>query len=178
MKMTSEFADTIFFGGDIITMDEKNPNPEALAVKGKDILAVGKLQGILESSQDEKTVLINLNQKTLMPGFIEPHQHAVMMALYRAGNFIDVSGTTYDSYSDIKKLMLEKIKESSTSCIFFGWDPELIPDLPILSADFLDREFTQEISILVVGQSGHVAWVNHKAFEVNEKLSGSVFIPF
>ena len=34
-------ADTIFFGGDIITVDENNPSAQALAVAGEKILAVG-----------------------------------------------------------------------------------------------------------------------------------------
>lgn len=51
--------------------------------------------------------------------------------------------------------------------IFFGWDPELNPDLPMLSADFLDKEFLPTFPLGIIGQSGHVAWVNHKAFEVS-----------
>ena len=49
--------------------------------------------------------------------------------------------------------------------MFFGWDPELIPNMPTLSADFLDG-FSTTFPVVVIGQSGHVAWVNHKAFEV------------
>ena len=50
--------------------------------------------------------------------------------------------------------------------MFFGWDPELIPNMPTLSADFLGDEFTKTFPVVVIGQSGHVAWVNRKAFEV------------
>ena len=50
--------------------------------------------------------------------------------------------------------------------MFFGWDPELISNMPTLSADFLDNEFSKKFPVVVIGQSGHVAWVNHKAFEV------------
>lgn len=50
---------------------------------------------------------------------------------------------------------------------FFGWDPELIPNMPTLSADFLDEKFSSTFPVIIVGQSGHVAWVNHKAFEVS-----------
>ena len=49
--------------------------------------------------------------------------------------------------------------------IFFGWDPELIPDLPTLSADYLDANFSSTIPIVVIGQSGHVAWVNRLVLE-------------
>ncbi|XP_074612619.1 putative amidohydrolase YtcJ [Acropora palmata] len=65
---------------------------------------------------------------------------------------------------------------------FFGWDPELIPNMPKLSADFLDEEFSRDIPVAIVGQSGHVAWVNHKAFEIAgvedsiENEHGGVFV--
>ena len=32
--MATEYADYIFYGGTIITMEEENPSAEALAVKG------------------------------------------------------------------------------------------------------------------------------------------------
>ena len=51
--------------------------------------------------------------------------------------------------------------------IFFGWDPELMSDLPILSATFLDNTFSSTIPIVVVGQSGHVAWANTPALDVS-----------
>ena len=34
-------ADIVFHGGDIFTLDDKNPQVEALAVKGEVILAIG-----------------------------------------------------------------------------------------------------------------------------------------
>ena len=68
--MASEYADYIFYGGSIITMEEGKPSVEALAVKGTIISAVGK--------RDEVFALAG--PSTELPGFIEPHSHAVMMA--------------------------------------------------------------------------------------------------
>ncbi|XP_072048725.1 putative amidohydrolase YtcJ [Amphiura filiformis] len=65
---------------------------------------------------------------------------------------------------------------------FFGWDPELISDLPILSKKFLDDNFATDVAIGVIGQSGHVAWANSKAFadagvdESIEDANGGVFV--
>ena len=86
--------------------------------------------------------------------------------------FTNISGYYCESYEAIKDVMLSKIAsldEAATPlpwAIFLGWDPELIPNLPMLSADFLDEEFSTKFPVVVCGQSGHVAWVNHKAFEV------------
>ena len=86
--MSSE-ADLFFFGGNIITMDENNPSAEALAVKGDIIQAVGKFDEVLALT-GPTTEFIYLNHQTLLPGFIEPHQHAIMMVNNRAVNITEM----------------------------------------------------------------------------------------
>ena len=170
----SSAADVIFYGGSIITMNEKNPFVEALAVTGNLITAVGKLDEVFALA-GETTKLIYLNQKALLPGFIEPHTHAVLSVRFNAA-FTNIGGYDYHTYDEVNQKMKATIcelgKETSPLpwALFFGWDPELIPSLPLLSADFLDKEFSSEVPVVVVGQSGHVAWVNRKAFEVGYHL--------
>ena len=167
-EMSSE-ADFILFGGDIITMDNRNPTVEALAIKGDKILATGNFDEVFALS-GPCTQLIYLDNQTLLPGFIEPHQHAIFATKFRGS--VNISGYYFDSYKDIETKMKTEIAMVDTGkgdrvkwCVFHGWDPELIPDLPILSADFLD-ELSRDVPIVVLAQSFHVAWVNHKAFEV------------
>ncbi|MHA1257159.1 MAG: amidohydrolase, partial [Promethearchaeota archaeon] len=81
-------ADIIFIGN-IITVDDSNPTVEALAVKNGKIVAVGSQEAVLQW-KGEGTEIIDLEDKTLMPGFIEPHSHPIMSALLY--DFIDVSG--------------------------------------------------------------------------------------
>ena len=50
--------------------------------------------------------------------------------------------------------------------MFFGWDPELVPDLPSLTATYLDTKFSATVPIVVIGQSGHVAWVNTPSLKI------------
>lgn len=161
-------ADTIFLGGDIITMDENNPSVEALAVRDGRVIAVGNLEDIVSLHEGKETVVVNLNKQTLLPGLIEPHQHAVLMALHKC-MFINISGYDHATYEEIRIVMVNALARRDSWCVFFGWDPELVRDLPVLTADFLDREFSSEIPICVWGQSGHVLWANHKALEVSPK---------
>ncbi|XP_027036791.1 uncharacterized protein LOC113665312, partial [Pocillopora damicornis] len=182
----SSTADVILYGGSIITMDEKNPSAEALAVTGNIITAVGKLDEVFALA-GETTKVIYLNQKTLLPGFIEPHTHATALVLVNTA-YTNISGYDYHTYNDVNEKMKETIRKLDTEtsplpwALFFGWDPELIPSLPLLSADFLDKVFSSEVPVVVVGQSGHVAWVNRKAFEVAnvddsiENADGGVFV--
>ena len=169
-------ADIVFHGGDIFTLDDKNPQVEALAVKGEGILAVGNYADIESKIQSGYTKVIDLKGKTLLPGFIEAHQHAILVAAQKF-LYINVAAYSYDCKLRTKDEVLEIIREEITAadptdvpvlpwCVFIGWDIELIPDLPTLSADYLDEHFSNEIPLMIVAQSGHAAWVNHKTFEI------------
>ncbi|XP_022092641.1 uncharacterized protein LOC110980348 [Acanthaster planci] len=179
-KAGTKQADIIFYGGDIITMEESDanslgsaadppPKVEAVAISGDTFLEVGTMDKVFRHAGN-KTQVIFLNQQTLMPGFIEPHQHAILCAHMRS-QYVNISALKYRSYEDIRTVMMKKISELETDpsnegwAFFFGWDAELISDLPTLSANFLDTNFSSTTPIVVVGQSGHVAWVNSPALD-------------
>jgi len=65
---------TIFHNGHIITMDKGNPIAEAIAVSDGIIIAVGNNEELL-SLAGVDDVVIDLNGKTLMPGFVDAHNH-------------------------------------------------------------------------------------------------------
>jgi predicted amidohydrolase YtcJ len=64
----------IFFNGSILTMEDDNPQVEAIAVQDQKILAVGSNEEIL-ALQTPETLLVDLNGRTLMPGFVDAHTH-------------------------------------------------------------------------------------------------------
>ena len=86
-------ATTIFYGGNIITMNENHPQAEALAVAGDTILAVGTIEQVFRFAGPDTEVLF-LNKQTLLPGFIEPHQHAIQCALMGC-QYVNISALTY-----------------------------------------------------------------------------------
>jgi len=79
MRPPQEPADTIFYRGNIITMDRGQPLVEALAIRGNLIQAVGFNEEILVY-QGEATILIDLQGKTIMPGITDGHSHYVRNA--------------------------------------------------------------------------------------------------
>ena len=72
---TVTVADTIYSGGDIITVDKQQPAAEALAVKDGKILALGPASEIQLAYRGDSTVIVDLAGKTLSPAFIDPHSH-------------------------------------------------------------------------------------------------------
>nr|NIM60441.1 amidohydrolase [Acidobacteriota bacterium]NIQ86662.1 amidohydrolase [Acidobacteriota bacterium] len=65
-------ADSIYFGGTVVTGDDSNPVAEAVAVRDGIIVAVGSENEVREL-QAGSTRLIDLDGKTLVPGFIDGH---------------------------------------------------------------------------------------------------------
>lgn len=72
--------DQIYFGGPIITMNDTALFTEAVAVKDGKILAVDRLR-VIDAMADEQTERIDLQGKTMMPGFIDAHSHFLATGL-------------------------------------------------------------------------------------------------
>jgi len=165
----TQAADTIFYGGPIVTVNAKNEEAQALAVQNGKIVAVGKKSAVTKEWQAESTKLIDLKGQTLMPGFVEPHIHILMTAIteemwLNLSNFT-TQYDTLDSLSQKLKAALKTLPKGQWLAAF-GVDPSrTTPFMAELNADILDKVST-EVPILVMNQSGHIAYVNHKAFEL------------
>jgi predicted amidohydrolase YtcJ len=76
-------ADTIYHGGDVVTIDDKNPLAEAVAVKEGRILAVGSKVDVLKL-KGANTKVVDLGGKALLPGFVDAHGHCFQTGLQAA----------------------------------------------------------------------------------------------
>src|SRR5277367_1741375 len=70
-------ADAIYFGGPIVTVNDKAPMAEAVAVKDGKIIMVGKKAVVLRAEKGKITQLRDLKGHTMMPGFVDPHSHFI-----------------------------------------------------------------------------------------------------
>jgi predicted amidohydrolase YtcJ len=76
----SDTADAIYFGGDIVTMGGDSASyAEAVAVKDGKIIFVGS-RADAEKMKGDSTVMNDLQGKTMLPGFIDPHVHPSIAA--------------------------------------------------------------------------------------------------
>ncbi|MGV0954218.1 MAG: amidohydrolase [Fluviibacter sp.] len=179
-------ADTIFYGGHVVTVNDKEPQVTALAIKDGNIIAVGNQAGILQDYVGDHTQLVDLKGRTLMPGFVEPHLHISLTAMTEnvALNLSNFS-LPYDTIDTIlDKLKVQKSKVAEDAWIIgFGVDPSrTTPLMAELNADLLDTVSTTN-PIFIVNQSGHIAYVNHKAMAlagINENTpnpgNGGVYV--
>lgn len=66
--------DIIYHNGIVLTMEEDQPQAEAISILGDEILAVGSEDAILALSGPD-TQVIDLGGRTMVPGFIDSHGH-------------------------------------------------------------------------------------------------------
>src|SRR5260370_23041972 len=72
----NKVAERIFYNGNIFTAEPEHPYAEAVAIRGDKIVGVGNLSEVtnLVSACAER---VNLEGKSLLPGFIDSHSHSV-----------------------------------------------------------------------------------------------------
>ncbi len=69
-------GERIFFHAKVFTGDPQNPYAEAVAIRGDKILAVGNLPEVVKSVS-ATAERIDLEGKSLFPGFIDSHSHSI-----------------------------------------------------------------------------------------------------
>src|SRR5512145_1169047 len=98
-------ADLILYGGNIITVNPRNPEAEAVAIKnGRFLMAGGDAE--VRALAGRNTEVIALKGRTIVPGFIDSHQH-----LFEYGTNLlqlDCSPKKARSIADIKKIVLKE----------------------------------------------------------------------
>ena len=155
--------ETIFYGGTIITMNDDQPEAEAVYVKDGTIKAVGTYDEI-SAYKHEGVELVDLNGDTMMPGLIEPHGHFDVSSMMSQAHYI--GGLEFDKAEDviaeIKKAVAETPKGKWVFC--FGLDFLINRDLPEIDRYWLD-EITTEHPLFLMIQSMHTIYANSMAME-------------
>lgn len=68
---------TIWFGGNIYTLKEKNERVEAVFTKGNRMIELGTLESLEQKYRSEITKKIDLKGDTMLPGFVDSHMHLI-----------------------------------------------------------------------------------------------------
>ena len=163
-REVTEFADLIFFGDNIITMD--NSKVTAVAVRGDRIVATGDQAEIIQL-QDDSTRLVELGDRALLPGFIDAHGHFGAVATSSA--LLDLSSPpvgTVETIDDIVTAIQNWIENNDVpdgQLIYgFGYDDSLLAEQRHPNRDDLDRASTSH-PIVIRHVSGHLNAANSMA---------------
>ena len=154
----------IYFGGTVLTMDPTVPVAQAVVTTGNKIVYVGDEAGALMQRRWYST-LIDLNGRTLMPGFIDAHSHFLASGL--SSVLVDLNASPTGSV-DTPEALYKKIAEASASAdagewiVGFNYDNTRFP-----TASHPDRLSLDKVSannpVYVRHHSGHMGVANSQA---------------
>lgn len=167
--LESSPATLVLRGGKVMTMDADRRVASAVAVYGNRIVAVGS-DAEMASYIGADTKIVELNGRTLLPGFIDAHIHPVLGAERLAQCSMD--GET---------LTIAQILPRIQACVDAEVNPaadkwiqvvNVNPANFVATATDLDTISTTR-PILMSGIDGHTAWVNHKALQLAGIVNGT-----
>lgn len=114
-----ELVDYIFCNGNIITIDELNPQFEAIVIDDGIIVGLGTTEEILEVYTTEDGPGYDLAGRTIMPGIIDGHTH-YMASLFWIGD----TGNIYDAQTLALANGYTTLNEKSIDIGEFEWIQE------------------------------------------------------
>ncbi len=153
-------ADVLFHNGEIVTVDESNPEAEAVWVSKGRIRFVGSNE-VAMSLAPSDVAKIDLKGRTLVPGFNDNHTHS-----FGAGRFFQqplLWGKTCQEIEEIVGKEALKIEPGET-IMGSSWD---YPGCPEPHKSMLDRAAPRN-PVFLMQYSAHAAWVNSRMLEKME----------
>lgn len=161
-----ELADQIYHNGTVITMEGEADKATSVAVKNGKILAVSETS-LIDQHKGDATEVIDLQGKTLLPGFIDAHSHIAMgMVLLGQANISSPPVSTVNNISDIlTKLKTHQEKNNIAKgdwIIGWGYDPDLLAEKRHPTKLDLDETFPDN-PVFLMHVSGHMAVINSTA---------------
>ena len=159
-------ADLVVTNAKVYTVDSRLPRAEAFAVKGGRFAAIGSNDDI-KGLAGAKTQKIDARQMTVVPGFVDTHNHApgnVLMYEVLVGNPYEVEFVTIAS-------IVDKLRERAQKTPPGYWvngeffDDTKVKDNRELNRSDLDR-VSSEHPVVVHHRGGHTSFYNSKALEM------------
>jgi predicted amidohydrolase YtcJ len=159
MPDNTEPADKIYFNAKIWTGDTANAWAEAIAIKGNQIVYVGK---DYESFKGSMTDMIDLGGKLMLPGFIDNHTH-FLSGGYNLSSVDLRKAKTKEEFISILRDFCQTQKNDRW-VLGGDWDHEVWSgELP--SRTWIDS-VTGDHPVFVSRYDGHMALANTKALEL------------
>jgi predicted amidohydrolase YtcJ len=162
-------ADAIYHGGDVVTIDDRNPTAEAVAIRDGKIIGVGTKADMLKLKGDN-TKLIDLEGKSLLPGFVDAHGHCFNVGVQAAAanllcppdhNVKDIPGIV----AELKKWGEAGFAAKYKIFLGMGYDDSQLTEKRHPTRLELD-EVSKDLPVLAIHQSNHLASMNTKALEI------------
>jgi predicted amidohydrolase YtcJ len=159
-------ADLVVFNAEVFTVDSRSPKAEAFAVKGSRFIYVGSTAEA-KAFIGKGTRTFDAKQMTIVPGFIDCHNHAggdILLYEVLVGNPYEVEFVTIASIID--KLRAKAAKTAAGFWVDgYFFDDTKVKDNRQLNVHDLDQVSTEH-PVCVHHRGGHTYYYNSKALEL------------
>lgn len=166
----SRASSMIFTGGPILTINDAMPTAEAVAVRNGVIVAVGSLDAA-RAAVGRNAQVVNLDGRTLLPGFFDPHGHVSMVGLQaRYANLLPAPDGQGDDIPALQRITRdwmnahEQLVRDTQLVIGFGYDDSQLKEHRHPTRTELDT-ISDSVPILFMHQSGHLGVANSAALK-------------
>lgn len=157
--MAQQETRTLIYGGVIYSADARNPHPQAIAIEGDKIIAVGNYEGVLKKAGKD-AVRLDLNGKYLLPGLIDSHAHVAY------AGFQTVTLSFPDGMKDaaaIQKFVANNKNNSQRDLngvqFYSNLNLDYWNNIQLLSSVFNAPEY-KNIPVVLAGSDAHTGWAN------------------
>ena len=159
-------AELVVLNAKVYTVDPRSPRADAFAVRGGKFIAVGgsaEIKGLI----GRKTQTIDAKHMTVVPGFIDCHNHAPgneLLYEVLVGNPYEVELVTIASI--IEKLRVKAATTPADTWVEgYFFDDTKLKDQRALNVHDLDQVST-ELPVAVHHRGGHTTFYNSKALQM------------
>lgn len=161
-------ADLVIFNAVVHTLSDKEPKAEAVAIDSGRIVYVGNNLNA-ESWVGDSTLILDIEGKTLIPGFIDGHAH--MLGIGYNLIHLDLSNAT--SFEEVVAAVKTRAKKAKKGewIIGRGWHQEKWDSLPSpMVSNFPTHDSLSAVApnnpMVLSHASGHLVLVNQKALKL------------
>jgi predicted amidohydrolase YtcJ len=158
-------AQTLFYGGTIVAMEEGKSKFEALVIDDDRIIATGSVELLRLQFPDSKKQ--NLRGRTLLPGFIDAHSHILWAAKTRGEPVVDIRAITEPTFKKVIAKIKRRLQHAKAGecLVFFGLDAQLHPDMVEPDKPMLDA-IAPHHPIAIQTSNCHAVYLNTAAMEL------------
>ena len=157
------YPDLVLTNANVITLDHSKPHCEAVAIKYGVIAQVGSMEAV-EKGIGVGTLVLDLDGKTVLPGFIDTHVHLDDFGLtLRTINLEDAT-----SVEEVKELLSERVRRTPKGewVLGRGWTENKLRERRLLTRWDID-EVSRDNPVYFHHFSCHATLLNSRGLEAS-----------
>ncbi|MDN0196770.1 amidohydrolase [Streptomyces sp. S.PNR 29] len=158
----------VLTGGQVLTVDRGFTVAEGVAVRGRDIVAVGT-DAEMRALAGPGTRVVELGGRTVLPGINDSHLHGAAYGMTKPPFAIDVGHPAVSSIAGIARAVGRAAREARPGAwiIGLGWDPGYLAECLADPRRFPHRRDLDAVApdhpVCLTDFSSHMVWANSEA---------------